>query len=118
MALSALLLNQPATWWVGGPLTLLPLVLVGGLFIGHKLQRFTAGRRVQVQLDRPGSVFWTADSWATRAAIEALDTTLGVWVAELPTAIMRPGAVMEWTAQYAEAWEGQNYALTCMAAED
>ena len=40
VALSALLLNQPATWWVGGPLTLLPLVLVGGLFIGHKLQRF------------------------------------------------------------------------------
>ena len=85
---------------------------------GHMLQRFTAGRRVQVQLDRPGSVFWTADSWVSRAAIEAVDTTLGVWVAELPTAIMRPGAVMEWTAQYAEAWEGQNYALTCTAAED
>jgi ferredoxin-NADP reductase len=40
VALTALLLNQPATWWVGGPLTLLPLVLLGGLFIGRKLQRF------------------------------------------------------------------------------
>ena len=40
VALTALLLNQPATWWVGGPLPLLPLVLFGGLFIGRKLQRF------------------------------------------------------------------------------
>ncbi len=38
--LPALLLNQPATWWVGGNLPLLPVVLVGGLLIVRKLQRF------------------------------------------------------------------------------
>ena len=31
VALSALLLDQPATWWVGGNLALLPLVLLGGM---------------------------------------------------------------------------------------
>ena len=35
-----LLLDQPATWWVGGNLALLPLVLIGGLLIVRKLQRF------------------------------------------------------------------------------
>jgi len=40
VALAALLLNQPATWWVGGTLALLPFVFIGGLFIGRKLQRF------------------------------------------------------------------------------
>lgn len=37
---SGLLLNQPATWWVAGNLTLLPIVLVGGLLVTRKVQRF------------------------------------------------------------------------------
>lgn len=40
VAASALALDQPATWWVGGNLTLLPLVLLGGLLIVRKVQRF------------------------------------------------------------------------------
>ena len=39
VALSALLLDQPATWWVGGNLPLLPMVLVGGVLIVRKLRR-------------------------------------------------------------------------------
>jgi glycine betaine catabolism B len=40
VAASALLLDQPATWWVGGNLTLLPFVLAGGLLVVRKMQRF------------------------------------------------------------------------------
>lgn len=40
VALSGLLLGQPATWWVAGNTTLLPLVLVGGALVTRKLQRF------------------------------------------------------------------------------
>ncbi len=40
VALSALLINQPATWWVGGNVALLPFVLVGGLLLVRKIQRF------------------------------------------------------------------------------
>jgi Na+-transporting NADH:ubiquinone oxidoreductase subunit NqrB len=39
VALTALLLDQPATWWVGGNLPLLPVVFVGGLLIMRKLRR-------------------------------------------------------------------------------
>ncbi|BCM20856.1 FAD-dependent oxidoreductase [Mesorhizobium sp. J8] len=39
VALSALLLNQPATWWVGGNPWLLPFVLVGGVLVVRKLRR-------------------------------------------------------------------------------
>jgi Na+-transporting NADH:ubiquinone oxidoreductase subunit NqrB len=39
VALSALLLDQPATWWVGGNLPLLPVVLVGGVLVVRKLRR-------------------------------------------------------------------------------
>jgi glycine betaine catabolism B len=37
---SAFLLDQPATWWVGGNLAMLPLVLAGGLLVVRKVQRF------------------------------------------------------------------------------
>jgi glycine betaine catabolism B len=40
VALTGLLIGQPATWWVAGNLTLLPCVLIGGLLIARKLQRF------------------------------------------------------------------------------
>jgi ferredoxin-NADP reductase len=38
--LPAYLLGQPATWWVGGNLGLLPVVLLGGLLVVRKLRRF------------------------------------------------------------------------------
>src|SRR6185436_4607498 len=40
VALPAFLLDHPATWWVGGNLPLLPLVLLGGILIVRKLHRF------------------------------------------------------------------------------
>ncbi|TPJ31489.1 RnfABCDGE type electron transport complex subunit D [Mesorhizobium sp. B2-7-2] len=39
VALSALLLDKPAIWWVGGNPWLLPLVVVGGILVVRKLRR-------------------------------------------------------------------------------
>ena len=39
VALPALLLDHPATWWVSGQLWLLPIVLIGGVLIVRKLRR-------------------------------------------------------------------------------
>ena len=41
IAVSALLLDQPATWWVGGNLTLLPLMFAGGVLVVRKLGGLT-----------------------------------------------------------------------------
>jgi ferredoxin-NADP reductase len=40
VALTAIVINQPAIWWVGGNVVLLPLVLIGGLLVVRKIQRF------------------------------------------------------------------------------
>ncbi len=40
VALSALTLTHTASWWVGGNLALLPVILIGGLLMVRKLQRF------------------------------------------------------------------------------
>jgi glycine betaine catabolism B len=37
---SAMALDMPATWWVGGNMTMLPVVVIGGLLIVRKVQRF------------------------------------------------------------------------------
>ena len=83
----------------------------------HPFATFPSGRLVKVQAERPGIVRWTADQWATYKELPLLDTTLGLWVATLPTDIMRPGATMEWTTHHDEEWEGQNHAIRCVAAE-
>ncbi|MDO8742617.1 MAG: RnfABCDGE type electron transport complex subunit D [bacterium] len=40
IALSAVAINQSATWWIGGNLPLLPFVFFGGLLIVRKIRRF------------------------------------------------------------------------------
>lgn len=40
VALTALVLNEPATWWVGGNVWLAPVVIGGGLLVVRKIQRF------------------------------------------------------------------------------
>lgn len=39
VALAALVIHQSATWWVGGNIPLLPIVLLGGLLIVRKIKR-------------------------------------------------------------------------------
>jgi glucoamylase len=78
----------------------------------HQIGRLLAGRRFKVQLPRPGSVHYSFDEWETSADIEAVDTTLGVWVAEVPSHKLAAGATFSWTAHYGTGWEGVNYSIT------
>jgi glucoamylase len=79
----------------------------------HQIHSVQHGRKVKVQLAEPATLRWSADEWATFKESRTVDTTLGLHVAELPTQIMRPGAVMFWTIHYADRWEGRNFTLTC-----
>jgi glucoamylase len=78
----------------------------------HQISRLAAGRRLRVQLPRPGSVHYTFDEWKTFDEVEAIDTTLGVWVAEIPSSKLTPGSEFSWTAHYMTGWEGKNFSLT------
>jgi glucoamylase len=78
----------------------------------HQIARLAPGRRLRVQLPRPGAVHYTFDDWKTFGEVEALDTTLGVWVAEVPSNKLAAGSSFSWTAHYVTGWEGKNYTLT------
>jgi glucoamylase len=79
----------------------------------HQILSFGHGRRVKIQLTEPATVRWSADEWASYKESATVDTGVGIHVADLPTQIMRPGAVMSWTIHYTDRWEGRNYTLTC-----
>ena len=78
----------------------------------HQIARVAAGRRLRVQLPRPGAVHYTFDGWKTFSEADAVDTTLGVWVAEIPTNKLASGGELAWTAHYVTGWEGKNYSMT------
>ena len=78
----------------------------------HQITKLAAGRRLRVQLQRPGAVHYTFDEWKSFSEIEAIDTTLGVWIAEIPCHKLTPGAEFSWTAHYVTGWEGRNFTLT------
>jgi glucoamylase len=78
----------------------------------HQITRIAAGRRLKVQLPRPGAVHYTFDGWESFSEVDAVDTTLGVWVAEVPCHKLGAGTEFSWTAHYMTGWEGKNFSLT------
>jgi hypothetical protein len=56
-------------------------------------------------------VHYTFDDWATHAEVDALDTTLGVWAAEIPCQKLSVGTEFAFTAHYMTGWEGRNFSL-------
>ena len=78
----------------------------------HQITKIAAGRALRVQLPRPGSVHYTLDDWKSYREAEAVDTTLGVWVAEIPCQRQPPGTDISWTAHYMTGWEGRNFSLS------
>jgi glucoamylase len=83
----------------------------------HDFETFLAGRRVVIQLDRPGTVRWSADGWATFTDVALTPTGLELWIAELSTERQTPGGIVEWTARFEDGWEGVNHRLTCTAPD-
>jgi glucoamylase len=78
----------------------------------HQITRVAAGRSLRVQLPRPATVHFTFNRWDTHIEVDAVDTTLGVWVAEVPCQKLPRGAEFSWTAHYMTGWEGRNFDMT------
>jgi glucoamylase len=80
-----------------------------------------AGRVLRLELLAPARVRYTLDGWLTWADIDARDTGVGVWVADVPGSDrLRPGAAVDFTAWWPEAgcWEGRNLRVTVSDAVD
>ena len=74
-----------------------------------------AGRSLRVELLALARVRVSLDGWRTSVDVEARDTTLGVWVADIPgSATLPAGATVTFTVWWPEAghWEGRDFQVS------
>jgi glucoamylase len=79
----------------------------------HKCRTMAAGKALRVETLAPAQVHWSADGWLTSEDSETRDTYLGVYVADLETSSLAPGAQLDFTFYWPEAshWEGVNFTV-------
>ncbi len=78
-----------------------------------------AGRRLRFELLAPCRVHVTTDGWRTAQDLDAIDTGVGVWVADLPgSENLVAGQAVEATFFWPEAnrWEGRDIRVGVVAA--
>jgi glucoamylase len=84
----------------------------------HPRTHLPQGLSLRVLLPAPALVHWGHDDWREPADIIAIDSGMGVWYADLPTACFKTGQkvmlTMRW--QQDERWEGRDFALEVVAA--
>ena len=72
--------------------------------------RIPAGQSLRIQIDTPGIIRWSSDGWETFQETPTFDVGLGLNAAELPTALMQAGAVVEFTwRSVADRWREANF---------
>jgi glucoamylase len=78
-----------------------------------------AGRTLRFELLAPCRVHCSLDGWRTVVDVDARDTGLGVWVADVPgSGDLAPGSAIEATFYWPEAnrWEGRNVRVRVVSA--
>lgn len=71
--------------------------------LNNKIRTMTAGKRLRVETIGPVSVHWGIDQWAQVGDVEAVDTGLGVWIADLATASQPAGSAVVFTLRWHDA---------------
>jgi glucoamylase len=81
----------------------------------NKVRVIAATKTLRVETLAPAVVHWSPDGWRTVHDTATRDTTLGVYVADLPTAHLPPHDQIDFTFYWPEAerWEGIDY-LVCV----
>ncbi len=74
-----------------------------------------AGRTLRLELLAPCRVHCSLDGWDTTMDVDAIDTGLGVWIADIPGSdALAPGQAIDATFYWPEGgrWEGRNFRVS------
>lgn len=77
----------------------------------NKCATMPVGKTLRLEASAPALIHWSADGWRTASDTETRDTGLGLHVADLPTRMMRPGEMVDFTFYWPVAgrWEGADF---------
>jgi glucoamylase len=77
-----------------------------------QIRSIVAGCRLVIGLPRAAMVHWGIDGWREVRDLEAIDTGLGFWVAELDIRQLREGERIDFTIRWQEdGWAGIDYRI-------
>jgi glucoamylase len=79
----------------------------------HRLRALPAGKLLRVEVCAPAVIHWSADGWDTIQDTDTRDTSLGLHVADLPTAKLLAGTKIIFTFYWpqVERWEGNDFTV-------
>jgi glucoamylase len=79
----------------------------------NKCRIVPAGKILRIAVQAPAMVHWSSDGWQTSHDLDARDTGLGVYVADLPTNDLDAGHTLVFTFFWPEArrWEGADFSV-------
>jgi glucoamylase len=79
-----------------------------------KIRNMQAGKILRLQVPAPAVVHWSVDGWRTIHDTETEDTTMGIYIADLPTERLLQGATIVFTFYWPEAgqWEEADFTVS------
>jgi glucoamylase len=75
----------------------------------HQTQRIARGKTLRIITEKPGTIHWSFDEWATANDLEARETGLGCWFGDLPSNEFDGNGRIMFTFRWREGWAGDNY---------
>jgi glucoamylase len=84
----------------------------------HKTRAIAAGKILRIETQAPVMVHWSSDAWRSTRDSEGIDSTIGIWVADLATELLPVGAQVQFTLYWPNAnrWEGRNFCVSVTAS--
>lgn len=81
--------------------------------MNQKCRVMPAGKLLRIELLAPALIHWSSDNWLTTHNLRATDTTLGIYVADLPTKELQQGAEVVFTFLWLaeNRWEHRDYSV-------
>jgi glucoamylase len=79
----------------------------------NRCRRMAAGRTLRVEATAPFMLHWSSDGWHSNFDVVARDTTVGIYVVDLPTRSMPSESTIQFTFKWTadNRWDGTNYSV-------
>jgi len=83
----------------------------------HKIRSMAPGRILRIEAQARFVIHWTCGDRGPTQECDGVDTTIGVWVADLATKLLPPGSEVRFTFFWPDAdrWEGTSFSV-CVGA--
>jgi glucoamylase len=79
----------------------------------QKVRVMPVGKLLRIEVMSPASIHWTFDDWHSTHDVDTRDTTVGIYLVDLPTGGLPSGSAVRFTFHWTQPdrWEGTDYVV-------